>query len=52
MRQVKIIGYALLTMVLFGIVSCKKDAYYKDGGLAQAKFDGSIMDYLDSKPGI
>lgn len=50
MRQAKIIGYAFITMLLFGLGSCKKDAYYKDGGLAQAKFDGSIIDYLDSKP--
>ncbi len=51
MIQAKIIGYAFITvMLILGMGSCKKDAYYQDGGLAQAKFDGSIMDYLDSKP--
>jgi len=29
--------------------ACKKD-YYVDGGLAEAKYDGSIYDYLSSKP--
>ncbi|WP_333865826.1 fasciclin domain-containing protein [Sphingobacterium sp.] len=51
MKQAKMIRYAfIMVMVMCGMGSCKKDAYYQDGGLAQAKFDGSIMDYLDSKP--
>lgn len=39
--------------MLMGAVSfygCSKDDYYSDGGRAVAQFDGSIMDYLDSKP--
>lgn len=32
------------------IYSCSKDDYYIDGGLAEAQFEGSIMDYLDAKP--
>ncbi|MDM1295405.1 fasciclin domain-containing protein [Sphingobacterium sp. N143] len=51
MKRLKDIGYVIAVVVLlYGMGSCKKDEYYKDGGLAQAKFDGSIMDYLDSKP--
>lgn len=44
----KITCFFLLISSMFG--SCKKDEYYTDGGLAQAKFDGSILDYLDAKP--
>ncbi|MEI5985219.1 MULTISPECIES: fasciclin domain-containing protein [Sphingobacterium] len=33
-----------------GISGCAKDDYYKDGGLAKAEFDGTILEYLDSKP--
>ncbi|ULT28007.1 hypothetical protein KUH03_16220 [Sphingobacterium sp. E70] len=51
MRRFKIRGYIfMISMLLLSMGSCKKDEYYKDGGLAQAKFDGSIMEYLDSKP--
>lgn len=42
-----------LTLVLVGSLcfhSCGKDDYYTDGGRAEAQFDGTIMDYLDSKP--
>src|SRR5690606_20336287 len=41
---------ALLLMAALCLWSCAKDDYYTDGGRAQAEFDGSIMDYLDSKP--
>lgn len=37
---------ALMMMVLF---SCKKD-YYQDTGKANPKFNGNIMEYLESKP--
>jgi len=43
----KVVLLFLATVLLF---SCKKDDYYTDGGRATAEFDGSIMDYLDSKP--
>lgn len=51
MRSLKNISYVFfITLLFFGTGACKKDEYYKDGGLAQAKFEGSIMAYLDSKP--
>lgn len=51
MRRFKIRGYIfMITALLLSMGSCKKDDYYEDGGLAKAKFDGSIMEYLDSKP--
>ena len=42
-----------IILILFGLLifsACSKDDYYEDGGLAEAKFDGSILEYLDSKP--
>lgn len=45
---IKIISLALFFLIFIG--ACKKDNYYIDGGLAQAKFEGSVMDYLDAKP--
>lgn len=51
MRKFKTIGYVfMIAILLYGMGACKKDEYYKDGGLAQARFEGSIMAYLDSKP--
>lgn len=41
---------ALLFTATVYFSSCAKDDYYTDGGRAVAEFDGSIMDYLDSKP--
>jgi hypothetical protein len=38
----------MLLMILFA--ACKGDEYYEDGGLAQAKFEGTVMQYLASKP--
>lgn len=38
----------LLVVALF--TSCAKDDYYTDGGLANPKFDGTMMQYLESKP--
>jgi len=49
----KIIKTNYIILILFGLLifsACSKDDYYEDGGLAEAKFDGSILDYLDSKP--
>ncbi|RWU05071.1 fasciclin domain-containing protein [Pedobacter chitinilyticus] len=42
-------GLLLLMMAIITITSCKKD-YYKDTGLAKATFDGTILQYLESKP--
>ncbi len=42
-----------LALFLFGILilsACNKDDYYEDGGLAVAKYDGSIIQYLETKP--
>ncbi|MDR0265317.1 MAG: fasciclin domain-containing protein [Sphingobacterium sp.] len=42
--------FFMIVLLLCSLISCKQDEYYEDGGLAQAKFNGSIMAYLDSKP--
>ena len=39
-----------IVLLCFLLFSCKQDDYYNDGGLAKAEFDGTIMDYLASKP--
>ena len=38
-------------LVILGLSSCNKDDYYTDGGKADPKFNGSILKYLESKPG-
>jgi len=51
MKRLKdIIPIFLIAVLFYTLQSCKKDDYYIDGGLAQAKFDGPIMAYLDAKP--
>lgn len=45
-----LLGVGTIALFCLLIISCKKDDYYEDGGLAKAEFDGSIMDYLVSKP--
>ena len=40
----------LLSCVLLLSTACSKDDYYVDGGLADPIFEGSIMQYLESKP--
>lgn len=37
-------------MLIVTVSSCSKDKYYKDGGLANPKFNGTILQYLQSKP--
>ncbi|MFV0606112.1 MAG: fasciclin domain-containing protein [Niabella sp.] len=32
------------------IVGCNKNSYYKDSGTTKGKFDGTVMNYLESKP--
>lgn len=32
------------------LASCSKDDYYIDGGLANPHFDGTMLEYFDSKP--
>ncbi|WP_156306887.1 fasciclin domain-containing protein [Sphingobacterium endophyticum] len=41
---------ALFFMSLFFLGACNKDDYYEDGGLAKAEFDGTIIQYLETKP--
>lgn len=36
--------------VLFLSGGCEQDEYYIDGGLADPVFDGSVLEYLESKP--
>ncbi|GGC21611.1 hypothetical protein GCM10011386_12010 [Parapedobacter defluvii] len=45
-------GRPLLALLLVSslLSSCKQDEYYTDGGKANPYFDGTIMDYLDSRP--
>ncbi len=40
----------LSVLMLCCFAACKRDAYYTDGGLAQAKFNGTVLQYLSSKP--
>lgn len=37
----------LLTMM---VASCKQDDYYQDGGKAEPKFNGTVLQYLQSNP--
>lgn len=40
----------ICSIVLLAFTACKRDVYYRDGGLAKAEFPGSMLDYLDAKP--
>lgn len=43
--------YILYTILIgFAFVSCKKNSYYQDTGINDPKFDGTIMEYLESNP--
>ncbi|TWF35692.1 fasciclin domain-containing protein [Chitinophaga polysaccharea] len=39
-----------LMLIALMNVSCKKDNYYKDGGITSPVFNGTVMDYLHAKP--
>ncbi|MNK26550.1 Fasciclin domain protein [compost metagenome] len=39
-----------IACIAFILTGCKKFEHYEDTGITNAKFDGSIMQYLDSKP--
>jgi len=41
---------AICCLGLLAFTACQRDKYYKDGGLAQADFPGTMLDYLDAKP--
>ncbi|MFD2148548.1 hypothetical protein [Mucilaginibacter antarcticus] len=45
-----------ITLIVCSVVltitvsSCSKDKYYKDGGLANPQFNGTVLQYLQSNP--
>jgi hypothetical protein len=39
-----------LAILMITVSSCSKDNYYKDGGLAKAQFNGTVLQYLQSNP--
>ena len=41
---------AICGLVLLAFSACQRDKYYKDGGLAQANFPGTMLDYLGAHP--
>jgi len=41
---------AILCSVTLMVSACKKDDYYVDGGVANARFEGTVMAYLDANP--
>jgi len=41
---------AICGLVLVTFTACKRDKYYKDGGLAQANFEGNMVQYLEAHP--
>lgn len=49
-KILKLKNLFLICFSLLLVSSCSKDDYYEDGGRAQAEFDGSILDYLETKP--
>jgi hypothetical protein len=46
-KYLSLIAGFILTVMLFA--ACKKD-YYQDTGLAKGKFNGTVLEYLQSKP--
>jgi hypothetical protein len=37
-------------ILIVTVSSCSKDNYYKDGGLAKAQYNGTVLQYLKSNP--
>lgn len=46
---IKQLSFFCILMAML-ITACQKDDYYIDGGLANPHFEGTMMQYLDSKP--
>ena len=46
----KIVGIVSVCFLL--LVSCKKNDYYVDSGTSNPKFNGTVMEYLQSKTGV
>ena len=40
----------IITCLIIGLSSCNKDDYYRDGGKADPKFNGNVLQFLESKP--
>jgi len=38
-----------LFLLVVGVIACKKDKYFEDSGVHEERFNGTMMDYLDSK---
>lgn len=49
LKLIKIIAPVLLLAIGF-LSGCKKDSYFHDSGVHDAKFNGSVLEYLHSKP--
>lgn len=47
MKNLFIILIATVSLLMTG---CNKNSYYKDSGTTSGKFNGTVMDYLKSKP--
>jgi len=45
-----IIPFICSAILAISVSSCKKDGYYKDGGTVNPKFNGTILQYLQSNP--
>lgn len=41
---------AVLLGVIIGLAACKRDDYYVDGGRANPRFNGTVLEFLASKP--
>lgn len=42
--------FIITCLIVIGLSSCNKDDYYTDGGKADPKFNGNVLNYLESKP--
>lgn len=49
MKKLFILTVTIAIASLF-VTGCKKDSYYKDSGTTKGKYNGTVMDYLKSKP--
>ncbi|MBE8712268.1 fasciclin domain-containing protein [Sphingobacterium hungaricum] len=45
-KKILFLGLSIFAL----LASCAKDDYYIDGGLANPHFDGTMLEYFDSKP--
>lgn len=52
LSKIKIIVLAMIGCIGLALLGCSKDSYYKDYGVANGNYDGSVLDYLKSKHGM